>query len=425
MSRHYHSSPMTTGGRTCHVGSRASVLAMIQTESVVRKLSDIYPEIKLPIKKITTTGDKIQGVALAKIGEKAVFTKELEVALEQKVVQFVVHSLKDLPTTLPPGMIIGAVLHRDSPFDACIMSRKNLEAGHARLSDLPSGSVVGTSSLRRIAQLRRLHPGLMFKDVRGNLNTRMKKLDAEPEPDEGIPNYAALILAESGMARMGWSDRITRSIPSGECLYAVGQGALAVECREDDLDTLSLLSFLHHESTTYRVVAERAFLKVLDGGCSATVAVETTFWDGQLMLKGGVYSLDGVEELKTSLTVDLSPYLQEEDNMTSATSKRTRSSRSYAGIRSGTLNESAMEATENLGIGVAKRLKEMGAGPILAAAKAEVESERVASEKIKQEAIASAAAADKQAAADLLVSTEDQAPFLVHSKQHSNKPEDS
>lgn len=391
---------------------------MIQSTSVVEKLTKFYPEIQMPIQKITTTGDKILGVPLSKIGEKSLFTKELEVALEDKSVDFVVHSLKDLPTTLPPGMCIGAVLKRDSPFDACIMSQRSISLGYSRLSDLPAGSVVGTSSLRRIAQLTRLHPGLVFQDVRGNLNTRMKKLDGEW--DATCPEYTALILAESGMSRMGqsWIERITRSIPSEECMYAVGQGALAVECRDDDLETLSLLSILNHETTVYRVVAERALLKVLEGGCSAPVAVSTDMNEHLLLtLQAGVFSLDGSEAIATSLSVDLSCHLNvlsspaksEEENIeindeesgtkknslsasaatsiSSSTPKRRRSMRTFSSITPGDLSEGAMDAAEKLGIDVAKRLKDLGAGPILKAAKDEVEKGREESERRKAEAL--------------------------------------
>jgi len=438
----YHEQLRSSGGRI-QVGSRASALAMIQTESVVARLTSVYPEVQMPIKKITTTGDKILGVALSKIGEKSLFTKELEVALESKDVDLVVHSLKDLPTALPPGMVIGAVLKRDSPFDACIMSPAST---CTRLADLPAGSVIGTSSLRRIAQLRRLHPGLVFQDVRGNLNTRLKKLDAVGGLDGG-PDFSALILAESGMTRMGWSHRVTRSIPPQECMYAVGQGALAVECREDDLETLHLLSLLSHESTTYRVVAERALLKVLEGGCSAPVAVESAMSDsGLLQLRAGVFSLDGSETVFASLEVDLGPFLdgdngenkQSNDNQSldndltnrrfpdsgevqvkeqsieigasggsngssssfsnpssnnstiscsSSAPKRCRSIRTYSGISISSLNEAAMEAAEHLGVSVAGCLRDSGAGPILAQAKAEVEAGREASEARKRAAL--------------------------------------
>lgn len=437
-SRAYHARPMTSASRVVHVGSRASTLAMIQSNSVVDKLSRFYPEVRMPIQKITTTGDKILGVPLAKIGEKALFTKELEVALEDKSVEFVVHSLKDLPTTLPPGMCIGAILKRDAPHDACIMSKSSLDLGYARLSDLPSSSVVGTSSLRRIAQLKRLHPGLVFKDVRGNLNTRMKKLDGEwVNHDDASCDYAALILAESGMSRMGpdWVKRITRSIPSEECMYAVGQGALAVECREDDYETLSFLSVLHHESTVYRVVAERALLKVLEGGCSAPVAVCSDLNDDAVLtLQGGVFSLDGSEAVVTSHSVDLSTFLdfdsqpendtpsgKSEDGVpnkshpsssssassssssSSSSSKRRRSMRTFSGIVPGDLAEAAMDAAEKLGVDVAYRLKQLGAGPILKAAKEEVEKGREESERKKREAMAKdaalAAARSKEAAA--------------------------
>lgn len=432
----YHSRGTTSSSLVVHVGSRASNLAMIQSNSVVDKLNVFFPEIRMPIRKITTTGDKILGVPLSKIGEKSLFTKELEVALEEKSVDFVVHSLKDLPTTLPPGMCIGAILKRDSPFDACVMSKSSLSRGFSRLSDLPSGSVVGTSSLRRIAQLKRLHPDLVFQDVRGNLNTRMKKLDGEWESE--CPDYKALILAESGMARMGkdWVPRITRSIPAEECMYAVGQGALAVECREDDLETLSMLSILHDETTVYRVVAERALLKVLEGGCSAPVAVCSDLDDNLVLnLRGGVFSLDGSEAIVTNLKVDLSAHLDvystpdessadsssQVDKLdsvdaasskvfaaapaaatastsasSSSSTKRRRSMRTFSSITPGNLCMGAMEAAEKLGIDVAKRLKDLGAEPILKAAKEEVERGREESERRKAKALRKDAEVEKE-----------------------------
>ena len=236
------------------VGSRKSQLALIQTRFVISQLKKIKPELNFEIVEMSTVGDNVLDKALSKIGEKSLFTKELEVALEKGDVDFVVHSMKDLPTTLPPGMVIGAVLEREDPRDAVII-KANTE--WSSLSDLPPGSVVGTSSLRRAAQLRSAYPGLVFQDVRGNLNTRLRKLDAE----DGV--YSALILAVAGVVRMGRSERISEYLDSDVCLHAVGHGALAVECRDSDRDTLHLLSHLHHKQTVLATIAERAFMKTL------------------------------------------------------------------------------------------------------------------------------------------------------------------
>ena len=236
------------------VGSRKSQLALIQTRFVIAELSKIRPELNFEIVEMSTVGDNVLDKALSKIGEKSLFTKELEVALEKCDVDFVVHSMKDLPTTLPPGMVIGAVLEREDPRDAVIIKAG---ADWKGLKDLPAGSVVGTSSLRRAAQLRSAYPDLVFQDVRGNLNTRLRKLDAE----DGV--YSALILAVAGVVRMGWSERISEYLDSDVCLHAVGQGALAVECRDSDRDTLQLLSHLHHKTTVLATIAERSFMKTL------------------------------------------------------------------------------------------------------------------------------------------------------------------
>merc|ERR1712025_1044119 len=215
------------------VGTRKSQLALFQTRYVIAVLQKIFSSHKFEIVEMSTLGDNVLDKALSKIGEKSLFTKELEVALEKGDVDFVVHSMKDLPTTLPPGMVIGAVLEREDPRDAVIMKSSS---DWKCLKDLPPGSVVGTSSLRRAAQLRSAYPDLVFQDVRGNLNTRLRKLDDNSGP------YSALILAVAGVVRMGWSERISEHLGGDVCLHAVGQGALAVECRDTDRDTLELLS---------------------------------------------------------------------------------------------------------------------------------------------------------------------------------------
>ncbi|KAJ1912742.1 porphobilinogen deaminase, partial [Tieghemiomyces parasiticus] len=205
---------------------------------------------------MSTQGDKIQDVALSKIGEKALFTKELEVALEDGRVDLVVHSLKDLPTTLPAGMGICAMLEREDPRDAVVLNPRHANLG--TLDRLPPGSVVGTSSVRRIAQLRRQFPHLTFADVRGNLNTRLRKLD-DPQG-----TYDALILAVAGMRRMGWADRISQILPESTILHAVGQGALAVECRLEDTRIFQLVKPLVHQDTQLRCTAERAVMRELE-----------------------------------------------------------------------------------------------------------------------------------------------------------------
>lgn len=260
---------------------------------------------------MTTMGDRVLNISLPKIGEKALFTKDLEDALHSGRVDFVVHSLKDLPTVLPPGMAIGAILEREDPRDALV-----LRAEHAGLTlqTLPAGSVVGTSSLRRGAQLARKYPHLVVNDIRGNLNTRLAKLDAAQS------KFAGIVLAQAGLERMGWRDRISQTLEADDILYAVGQGALAVECRSADARILSMLQRLCCLRTQCRILTERSFLKTLGGGCSAPVAVITELRaqkaaDGggddngndvasgehELHITGAVWSLDGSTEVQSKL----------------------------------------------------------------------------------------------------------------------------
>ncbi|RKP10173.1 porphobilinogen deaminase [Thamnocephalis sphaerospora] len=278
------------------VGSRKSQLALVQTEHVRAKLRALDASLQLPLTTMTTTGDHILDTPLAQIGEKSLFTKELEYALLNGGVDLVVHSLKDLPTTLPPSLVIGAVLEREDPRDAVVL-RKDLADGalgsqvrEQGLGALPEGSVVGTSSVRRRAQLKRAYPHLKFHDVRGNLNTRLRKLDtllmSEAEEQSKAADqhvYTALILAAAGLNRLGWQPRTTTLLPPDACLHAVGQGALAVECRADDTRTLALLARLEHAGTRVRAEAERAVMRTLEGGCSVPIGVwtELTLADGK------------------------------------------------------------------------------------------------------------------------------------------------
>ncbi|KAM9216952.1 porphobilinogen deaminase isoform 4-T6 [Leptosomus discolor] len=229
-------------------------LARIQTDSVVAMLRELYPDLCFEIVAMSTTGDKILDTALSKIGEKSLFTKELENALERNEVDLVVHSLKDLPTSLPPGFTIGAICKREEPLDAVVFHPKN---SGKTLSLLPEKSVIGTSSLRRAAQLKKKFPQLEFRDIRGNLNTRLKKLDEKED-------FSAIILAAAGLKRMGWENRIGQLLSPDDCLYAVGQGALAVEVRAKDQEILNMVSALHDADTVLCCIAERAFMKRLD-----------------------------------------------------------------------------------------------------------------------------------------------------------------
>lgn len=303
--------------RLIRIGSRKSELALVQTHWVQGELQKHFPDYTFEVHTMSTQGDIILDVALAKIGDKGLFTKELEVGMLNNETDFAVHSLKDLPTNLPEGLMLGCVSERENPADALVVHEKHKDK---QLETLPEGAVVGTSSLRRLAQLRHHYPHLQFKDIRGNLNTRLQKLD-----DGG---YDAIILAVAGLHRLGMSDRVHQIIPSEISLHAVGQGALGIECREGDTEILKIIKALEHTPTAQRCHAERAFLRELEGGCQVPIGVNTKIEGEQLTLTGMVASLDGKRLIKD--TVIGSP-----------------------------------ENAEQLGIDLAHRLREQGAGEIL------------------------------------------------------------
>jgi len=289
--------------RTFTLASRASQLAQIQTNIVLDACerlfpvsSDDEPKPSFATSFMATGGDKNQSQALYLLGGKALWTKELEVALKDNHVDMLVHSLKDVPTILPEGCIIGAVLKREEPVDSLVVKQgENWQS----LEDLPSGSVVGTSSVRRVAQLKRRYSHLKFLDVRGNLNTRLAKLDAVDGP------YTALVLAKSGLVRLGMGDRVTSDISPPTLYYAVSQGALAVEVRSDDTEAIELCKKITHKDTLWKCMAERACLRVLEGGCSVPVGVESalsTVGDTEILtLTGCVTSIDGQDHVQHTL----------------------------------------------------------------------------------------------------------------------------
>lgn len=276
--------------RTIRIGSRKSQLALVQTYWVQEQLQKCFPDRTFEVQTMSTQGDKILDVALAKIGDKGLFTKELEVGMLQHEIDFAVHSLKDLPTQLPEGLVLGVVTERENPADALVVHSKHQDK---QIDTLPEGAVVGTSSLRRLAQLRHHFPHLAFKDIRGNLNTRLSKLDAG--------EYDAIILAVAGLQRLGMSDRVHQVLPSEVSLYAVGQGALGIECRTDDTEVLSLLKAIEHVPTRDRALAERAFLRELEGGCQVPIGVNTQLEGEQLTLTGIVASVDGKRVVKDTV----------------------------------------------------------------------------------------------------------------------------
>ena len=264
------------------IASRRSQLAMVQTNWVKAELEKAHPGLTITVEAMATQGDKILDVALAKIGDKGLFTKELEAQMLVGRADIAVHSLKDLPTNLPEGLMLGCITEREDPADALVLHAKNK---HLNLATLPEGAVVGTSSLRRLAQLRHHYPHLEFKDVRGNVITRLEKLDSGA--------YDCLILAAAGLGRLGFAERIDQSIPGDISLHAVGQGALGIECVENQPDVMEIIKVLEHGPTSQRCLAERAFLRELEGGCQVPIGVNTRFEGDQLILTGMVASLDG------------------------------------------------------------------------------------------------------------------------------------
>jgi hydroxymethylbilane synthase len=269
------------------IASRRSQLAMVQTNWVKAELEKAHPGLKITVEAMATQGDKILDVALAKIGDKGLFTKELEAQMLVDRADIAVHSLKDLPTNLPEGLMLGCITEREDPADALVVNAKNQAY---QLDTLPEGSVVGTSSLRRLAQLRHHYPQLIFKDVRGNVITRLEKLDSG--------EYDCLILAAAGLGRLGFANRIHQLIPGDISLHAVGQGALGIECVEGKPEVLEAIKVLEHTPTSQRCLAERAFLRELEGGCQVPIGVNTTFNGDELVLTGMVASLDGKQLIR-------------------------------------------------------------------------------------------------------------------------------
>ena len=269
------------------IASRRSKLAMVQTLWVKDQLEKNIPNLEVSIEAMATQGDKILDVALAKIGDKGLFTKELEAQMLVGQADIAVHSLKDLPTNLPNGLKLGCITKREDPADALVVSKQN---DCYKLETLPKGSIVGTSSLRRLAQLRNKYPHLVFKDIRGNVITRIEKLDAG--------EFDCIILAAAGLKRLGFEKRIHQIIPDEISLHAVGQGALGIECKSDDKKVLEIINVLEDKPTSQRCLAERAFLRELEGGCQVPIGVNSKIQNEQLCLTGMVASLDGERLIK-------------------------------------------------------------------------------------------------------------------------------
>ena len=261
------------------IGSRGSQLALWQANWVKSQLERLHSDVDINVRVITTSGDKIQDVPLAKIGGKGLFVKEIEEALLANEIDLAVHSMKDVPMELPTELGISVITKRENPLDALIS--KNGE----KLADLPQGATIGTSSLRRSSQLLKYRDDFKIHPLRGNVDTRLRKVE------EG--KYDAILLASAGLNRLGWANRITEEISHDILLPAMGQGALGIETRLDDTKIYDLISTLNHEQTHYAVSAERSLVGRLDGGCQVPIGAYARVEKGLITLKGLVASLDG------------------------------------------------------------------------------------------------------------------------------------
>ena len=269
------------------IATRSSPLAMWQAEEVSRQLTAIYPQLKVSLVQMKTRGDKLLDAPLAEVGGKGLFVKELEVGILDGIADIAVHSMKDVPVNFPDGLELGLVMQREDPRDAFVSNR------YASLEDMPEGTLVGTSSLRRQTQIRARYPHLEIDWLRGNVNTRLRKLD------EG--QFDAIILASAGLIRLGFEERIKSPIEPEVCLPAIGQGVLGIETRCNDNAVKQLLEPLGDTATTTLICAERAFNKTLNGGCQVPIAGHAIFEDGDVYLRGLVGEPDGSVVLQADI----------------------------------------------------------------------------------------------------------------------------
>ena len=269
------------------IGTRASALALWQAEWVKSELEKKYPGTSVTLTKIKTTGDKILDVPLAKVGGKGLFVKEIEEAMLENEIDIAVHSMKDVPTFFPDGLHLSCITKREDPRDALLTRNKMM------FKDLPKGANVGTSSLRRQAQLMHVRPDFIIHQLRGNVDTRLRKLK------EG--QYDAIILAAAGVKRLGLAENVSEYIDPEISLPAIGQGALGIECRVDDRELNDLIAFFNHADTRTCVTGERALLRRLEGGCQVPIACYGEMKDGKLHLIGLVGSVDGKRIIKDAI----------------------------------------------------------------------------------------------------------------------------
>jgi hydroxymethylbilane synthase len=272
------------GPRRLTIATRESALALWQAEHIRARLMARHPHLTVDLLGMTTHGDRVLDRPLAAIGGKGLFIKELEIAMNDGRAELAVHSLKDVPMDVADGFVLAAICAREDPRDALVAQR------YGALSELPDGAVVGTSSLRREAQLRERYPALVIEPLRGNVNTRLRKLD------EG--GYDAIVLAAAGLKRLGLGTRIRALLDADESLPAPGQGALALECRAERSDVMALVAPLADQGTTLAVTAERAFSRALSGSCQTSLAAYAEWQEGRLWLRGLVASRDGRDVIR-------------------------------------------------------------------------------------------------------------------------------
>lgn len=290
------------------IGGRKSKLAVIQSHDIKALIEEAFPQYSCTVRALKTLGDQVQSKPLYSFGGKAVWTKELEDLLyekdKEKRIDLIVHSLKDMPTSLPDGFEIGGITKRVDPSDSVIMAKGS---PYKSLDDLPDGSVVGTSSIRRSAQLRRKYPKLVFESVRGNIETRLSKLD------DPVTSYACIILATAGLLRLKLAHRITQTLDSSIMYHAVGQGALGIEIRSKDPWVTSILEKINDRNSTICCLAERSLMRTLEGGCSVPIGVETHYDDStkNLRLKAVVVSVDGTEAVEDEYTMTIEDMRQD------------------------------------------------------------------------------------------------------------------
>ncbi len=278
---------MSSTPQVIRIATRKSALAMWQAEYVKARLESLHPQLSVELKPMTSRGDKILDVPLAKVGGKGLFVKELEQALLENEADIAVHSMKDVPMEFPEGLGLSVICEREDPRDAFVSNK--IES----FSELPDGAVVGTSSLRRQCQILAMRPDLNIKFLRGNVNTRLAKLDAD--------EYDAIILASAGLIRLGMPERISEYIAPETCLPAGGQGAVGIECRTDDKTTQALLSPLNHPMTIECVSAERAMNRRLEGGCQVPIACYAIHQGDQLWLRGLVGDPNGSQLISNDI----------------------------------------------------------------------------------------------------------------------------